>query len=278
MTKLNFDQIVQQKLGELDIKYNSEYWNEMEEKLNSSPSSLNTNIGTSSSISSTYVIAIATIGIAALSVITFMLLNNNSNKINNDLIGDKVLIENTKPISNTKEAETKTFTETDNSIDSNNKIKISKTNPTSSNKITPKKESRSTRTNVAKAKFNDVNKDVNSDNAVEAKPVIKADSDVNIVKATNSDALNNTTDDKLAEPNTETKEKYVGEAIIVDSDSSSSSYYIKKTSYHKGKKENNGKEKINKNNDLKNVTPINKPAKRVFKKRKGGLWGLISRR
>jgi len=278
MTKLNLDQIVQQKLGELDIKYKAEYWNDMEEKLNSSSSSLNTNLGASSGISSTYLIAIATIGIAALSVITFMLLNRNKNEISSDLIGDKVLIENIQPVNNLETTDTKAIIEVKKSDKYVESTKISKNNSTNHTKTTSKVGSSSTYgTSVVKSKINNIETEVNSDNTVEAKPIIKTDSDANIVKATNSDALNNTTNDKLAEP-TENNEKYTGEAIIVNSDSCNGSSYIKKTSYHKEGKESNGKDKIKKNNNLKNVTPINKPAKRVFKKRKGGLWGLISRR
>ena len=278
MTKLILDNIVQQKLGELNIKYKSEYWDEMEEKLNSSPTSLSPNLGASSSISSTYLIAIATIGIAALSVVTFILLNNeNSKSPTTDVIEDKVLIENTETITDTKQdSDTKTFKEFDNSTANNKTVSSSKIN---SVKLSSKKSvNKTTESSLIKTKINiSESKVVSNNTEVKTTPVI-INNEKSTVEENSVNSINNPKNNKIVNPNIESNQNYKGEAIIVKSDSNDSSSYIKKASYHKGSKENNGKEDIKKNNNLKNVTPITKPVKRVFKKRKGGLWGLISRK
>ena len=276
MTKLNLDNIVQQKLGELDIKYKAEHWDEMEDKLNSSSASISTNLGASSSISSTYLIAIVTIGITALSVITYMLLNNNSNDSATNLIENKVLVEKINPVKNTKELDTKTISKTDKYIKAVEKNTSAKSN-NSVKTIVNKESSKKLVVNSTKKtslKQENTSNDINNDKAVP-----KIDTDNNIVEIVKTEEIVKTNNTKLVNTDTETNQEYIGEPITIGSDSCSGSSYIKRTShYHKGSKENNGKEKIKKNNELKNVTPITKPVKRVFRKRKGGFWGLISKR
>ncbi len=273
--KSNLDNIIQQKLGELDIKYDAKYWKDMEDKLKSSTSTGSTSIGASSGISSTYLIIIATIGIAALSVISFMLLSNNNQ---DDSLRDSIIIDNiVKPNTNKVEAtrystigkndiiNDKKKTSEETSINKNYKSSQHKANEESSKISTDNNSQSSIENNIKSNNVKHIVSKTETISTVKEKDIImNTDSEINSINTVTNINDNNT------------RKEYTSETINIKSDSCKSSNYKKTTFSKHGSKEYQTKDKLKENSNLKNVTPIDKPAKRVFKKRKGNLWGLIT--
>ncbi len=283
MSKLNINELIQQKLQGLDFKHQPEFWDKMEQKIESNaPAQVTTAASTGSSLSTIYIISGITTAVAVLTAIAFIIFGNNNGDIPN-LENDTVSIENTTNTNSStpynerkstiafdpcEENEDYVISSEDNSSETTNKIKpVKKTAPKSDIPIVVTQsdieESILEESNLENTESIDIdNQDTGNDN----EPIL-VDEDTQITE----ENVPIVVDDQVIE----NKQPIVTEPVTFESDSSDNNYQRRDPNTNpEGPKNPEVKEEKKPNNNLKKVTPINKPAKRVFKKRRGILRRL----
>ena len=275
MTKGNFNDLIQQKLEGLDIKYKKEYWDAMQEKLDAAaPNNLGiSGAATSSTLSTGFIVStIATI-ITFVAVISYFILGNqNGDTVNNNHNNqqDYHITEtnhktgldkksNTIDPCNDFISETTSHHSQSNIADNENKANIKSNNSTKIRKQSKNAPNIESKPAIEKELITPTEEIITiiskEDIAIEAEPIIKTSTQEETQQIVSSDSFKINIDSTDANGARDIKEGNIGQKDA-------------------GTPATNSR----KDKGLKDVKPIDKPAKRVFRKRKGILWYLGFRR
>jgi hypothetical protein len=252
MSKLTLDQLFQQKLNQLEVPHKPEYWTQMEEELETAaPVGVG---GIGASLSKIYLISGITTSLVVISFVTyFAFKGKQSNNINTQTISTSITestsTENQKNNSTTKQNVVFESDCGESNNSKNSKEVITKTSTIAKHKQKPASKTKVISRNVSTASINktvETNKESTSYGSYLKKRQESKDNNAIIV----ADKIQLNSTNKLFEYNSKSLIR-----TIYDNNSAS----VKET---------------NINNELIVIKPIHKPAKKVFKRRKGILYRL----
>ncbi len=289
MAKLNIDDLIQDKLKDLNCEYQPEYWEAMATKIESSTLGAGTSsiVALSFFSSKAFIISATTITILIGSIALYLGFNTTSNQADIDnQIDTEILNNNNKAISETSNTKIVTSDISNNSIDINktdisntdntsnihNTTILKKTNKHIGNNITVNKNSNTN--NISNTKhYNNKKYEIDANNSNLIKSTILEitntdnnnifdndciDIDINkqdVVLISDSLLLNNEEDDNvniISNKNSNIIDNEIKDDNSIDSTAVET------------------KEKIDKSK-VKNIKPMKKPSGKIFR-RKGGLF------
>jgi hypothetical protein len=252
MSKLTLDQLLQQKLNQLEVPHKPEYWTQMEEELEAAaPVGVG---GIGASLSKIYLISGIATSVVVISFVTyFAFKGKQTNNINNQTISTSITetttTENQKINSTTKQNVVFESDCGESNNSKNSKEVISKTSTITKHKQKPASITKAISRNVSTASINKTAATTEEGTSYGSYLKRRQESKENnaIIVA---DKIKLTSTNKLFEYNS----KSLISTIYDDNTTS-----VKET---------------NINNELIVIKPIHKPAKKVFKRRKGILYRL----
>lgn len=247
MSKLNIDELFQQKLNQLEVPHKPEYWTQMEEELETAaPVGVG---GVGAGLTKIYTITGIVTSVVVISIISyFAFKNHSSNKDKTQMLTTSVTTrENTLCAESTLvKKQTKQYeTQKEKSIASELTTKISNSNEKSNS------ESKIITSNAS------INTTPNNSGKLQAKSDTQSTKDATDMVARN-----------------EVSPIIVADLIAIDSSDKFFSYDPKSIIKSKFYKNDKVEEETSIDNKLIVIKPITKPTKSVFKRRKGLLYRL----
>ncbi len=263
MPKLTIEELIQQKLNKLEVSHKPEYWSKMEEKLDSSIPAVGIG-GVGSGLSKIYLISGIATSVVVIFIIGYFGFKNHSFE-NIDKSSNVAVISNSINIDSKETATTNTDTKKIISNNEEQKQDISSTktiNNNNNNNIT-KNNHLSRKDRISSLPI------ASHKQSMHKKQIAISQNNTNKnVKPIDETTIQNRKD--------ETLKVFVADMICFDKSTKLSTYNPKDLVKRKyGRKASHNKE-INVSNELIVIKPIQKPAKRVFKK--GILYKLGIRR
>ncbi len=256
MSKLTLDELLKQKLNQLEVSHKPEYWTQMEEKLK--PTTPIGASGIGASLSKIYLLTGIVTSVVVISIVAYFAFNSKStNELDTTLDTNTITTSiSQKTDVNKNKIEKKSITKKNvviNSKYSNSNINNAKNNiidQHSANKNKHIKQGINTNKKAA-------NIDVISNSKLNVNTVVSNKAFINNRENTNENAVVIIAD-KINFSSTEKLFKYDSKSLLKDI-SNNNTQETKET---------------NINNELIVIKPINKPAKKVFKKHRGILYKL----